>query len=193
MNTRISIEKTEKEESLFEAAYELFLEKGIHDTSINSIVKKAGVAKGTFYLYYENKYDLLEKIILEKSRVVLNEAIERTRKGNYRSFEDEVLAFVDYIIEYLKENKLLLKLMHKNLSWGLYKRASEDYQELHQLYELFEKGYVNTELSRVEIRNRLFMIIELTGSVSYSAIILREPADIDSIKDSLFNAIRKII
>ena len=45
---------TVRERALYLAAYELFTEKGITETAISDIVKKAGVAKGTFYTYFEN-------------------------------------------------------------------------------------------------------------------------------------------
>lgn len=187
------IKKNTKEESLFNAAYELFIDKGIHETSISSIAKKAGVGKGTFYLYFENKYDILDRIILEKSKNVLIEALNESKVREYSSFEEEVLGFIDAIIGYLKENRLLLKLMHKNLSWALLRKAYEDYEEIHEIYSLFERGYRNTKLSKEEIKNRLFIVIELTGSVCYSSIILNEPDNIDNIKALLFESIEKLL
>ena len=47
--------KQQKLEALYENAYELFLNHGIEKTSISDIAKKAGVAKGTFYLYFTDK------------------------------------------------------------------------------------------------------------------------------------------
>lgn len=55
-----------KEEELFLAAYDLFLKNGIEKTSIDDITKNARVAKGTFYLYFSDKYDILNKLILQK-------------------------------------------------------------------------------------------------------------------------------
>ena len=43
---------------LYDAAYELFTSNGVHNTVIDDIVKSAGVAKGTFYLYCKDKYSL---------------------------------------------------------------------------------------------------------------------------------------
>lgn len=67
-----------KEKKLYEAAYELFITKGINDTSIDDIVKKAGVAKGTFYLYFKNKYDIIDRIIIKKSLGIIKEALKYT-------------------------------------------------------------------------------------------------------------------
>lgn len=193
MVSKVEKNKREKENSLFQAGYDLFTTKGIHDTAISDIVKQAGVAKGTFYLYFRDKYDLMDRIVLHKSAQVLCEAIKYNKLMEFEDFEDEVLSFVDYIIEYFKKDKLLLKLIYKNLSWGTFKKAYNDFEEIHDIYIMFEREYKNSQLSETEIRNLLFIIIELTGSVCYSAIILEEPSNIDEIKPTLFETIKKII
>lgn len=55
---KIDENKRKKKEALFNTAYELFTTKGITSTTISDIVEKAEVAKGTFYLYFTNKYDI---------------------------------------------------------------------------------------------------------------------------------------
>ena len=47
---RLDEKKKKKREDLLNATYELFTSKGVFDTSISDIVKKANMAKGTFYL-----------------------------------------------------------------------------------------------------------------------------------------------
>ena len=51
---RVEENKKKKKEALFRTAYELFTTKGINSTAISDIVEKAGVAKGTFYLYFKD-------------------------------------------------------------------------------------------------------------------------------------------
>ena len=55
---KIEEKKKRKKETLFNTAYELFTTKGILGTTVSDIVEKAGVAKGTFYLYFKDKYDI---------------------------------------------------------------------------------------------------------------------------------------
>ena len=47
---KIEEKKFQKLNALLKSSYELFITKGISQTSIHDIVQKAGVAKGTFYL-----------------------------------------------------------------------------------------------------------------------------------------------
>ena len=75
-NDKISFAKKKKqlkEKELFSSAFDLFLEQGIEKTSIDDIAKNAGVAKGTFYLYFSDKYDILNKLILQKSNEIISE------------------------------------------------------------------------------------------------------------------------
>lgn len=193
MVSKIEANKRKKEMSLYTAAYDLFMEKGIKDTAISDIVKKAGVAKGTFYLYFKDKYDVLDKIILNKSTKVLSEAIKETKLKTFENFSDELLYFINYIVEFFKEENLMLKLIHKNLSWGVYKKARKDYKEVDDLYSMFQREYVDTDMSEEDVEKLLFIIVDLVGSVCYSSIILNEPASIDEMKSILFSSIRKIL
>lgn len=188
--------KLEKKKNLMDVAYELFTTKGINDTYISEITKKAGVAKGTFYLYFNDKYHLKHLIILNKSSLVLKEAIEASNKKFFDDLSDEVIFFIDYIINYLKEDKKLLKLIYKNLTWGLYKKAllnGNDYQEMNDIYYHFVKKLKQKQNITLDAEKLLFLIIELTSGVCYSSIILEEPAPIEAMKPILFESIKKLL
>ena len=53
------IDKGEKRSDIALSAIHLFCEKGIQQTSIDEIAKSAGVAKGTIYLYFKNKEEIV--------------------------------------------------------------------------------------------------------------------------------------
>lgn len=53
------IDKDEKRCDIALSSIKLFCEKGIQQTSINEIAKSAGVAKGTIYLYFKNKEEIV--------------------------------------------------------------------------------------------------------------------------------------
>jgi TetR/AcrR family fatty acid metabolism transcriptional regulator len=52
-----------RESELLIAAARVFGDKGFHDTKISDIVSRAGVAQGTFYLYFKNKNDIFFHLI----------------------------------------------------------------------------------------------------------------------------------
>lgn len=197
--SKLAEKKTAKKDDLYNAAYELFTNKGIHNTVIDEIVKKAGVAKGTFYLYFKDKYDILDMIIIKKSSTVLKEAIKATQEemsNKTHDLDDVVIFFIDYLIEYFRKNKSLLKLIYKNLPWGIYRKAIADpghYKEMKSIMDVFIENYKDEEMSTENMEKILYSIIELTSSTCYSAIVLEEPYTIDEMKPVLFKIIKKIL
>ena len=72
---KLDANKKQKETSLLDTAFNLFTTKGLTKTSISDIVSNAGVAKGTFYLYFKDKYDLRNRLISHKSSQLFKQAL----------------------------------------------------------------------------------------------------------------------
>ncbi|SHH49828.1 TetR/AcrR family transcriptional regulator [Clostridium grantii] len=199
--SKTSENKKNKRDNLFEAADQLFSTKGINDTVIDDIVKKAGVAKGTFYLYFKNKYDIIERLTVRKSMRILKNSMEKLDKyleENPIEFSEQILMYIDFIIEELRKDKKTLKLIYKNLSWGFFKKVIsekdvEHSEEVKKILDTFIDYLDSYGIEEKEAIITLFMIIELTGSICYSSIILNEPYGIDDMKPYLFKSIKRIL
>lgn len=63
-----------RRDELMQAGLMLFSAKGYHDTKVSDIVREAGVAQGTFYLYFESKADLFTAL-LDKFIALITEAV----------------------------------------------------------------------------------------------------------------------
>lgn len=199
--SKIEANKNQKLNSLLSTAFQLFTTQGVAKTSIAEISQKAGIAKGTFYLYFKDKYDIRNRLISHESSKLFKNATaaleEYTKKSKTRElpFDDKIIFIVDHIINELNDNKTLLNFISKNLSWGIFKEAltnhvaAEDINFRDVFYQMVEEE--QNAIEKPEIM--LFLIIELVSSVCYSAILYNEPADIQTIKPYLFQAIRDII
>ena len=55
---KLEANKQQKLTSLLNTAFNLFTTQGVTKTSIAEISQKAGIAKGTFYLYFKDKYHM---------------------------------------------------------------------------------------------------------------------------------------
>ncbi len=55
--------KAERPQELLQAALDLFVEHGFAATRIDDVAQRAGVSKGTLYLYYASKVELLKAVI----------------------------------------------------------------------------------------------------------------------------------
>ena len=120
---KVEDNKKKKQNTLLKTAFELFTSKGIQKTSISDIVNKAGVAKGTFYLYFTDKYDIRDKLVAHKSSELFRHAYQKLLASDLTDFFDRVIFLVDHIIDELSDNKILLDFISKNLSWRIFKRS----------------------------------------------------------------------
>ena len=205
---KLESNKLQKRTSLLNTAFNLFTTKGVSKTSIAEISKNAGIAKGTFYLYFKDKYDIRNKLVSYKTKelfyrayksVLEHEAANLTQhclKNNLTlGFEDKIIFIADHIINALNEDKTLLTFISKNLSWGIFREAltsniaEDDVNFKDVFYSMIDCA--EYEIEEPEIM--LFLITELVSSTCYSAILYEEPANIETIKPYLFTTIRGII
>ncbi len=191
-------ETENKENRLLNTAFKLFTEKGIKNTSIQDIVDNAEVGKGTFYLYFKDKYEIRDILIEKKSQKLFHDALNALRKTNIKDLTDQVIFIIDYIIDELKKKPLLLSFISKNLSWGIYTKTVQklyDNQDIEEdsIFTLFQKGIKDNNIQLKNPEVTLFMIIELVSSTCFSSISYEQPLPIDEYKEYLFDTIRKLI
>ncbi|GIN41921.1 MULTISPECIES: TetR family transcriptional regulator [Heyndrickxia] len=97
----------EKYDKILQAAIQVISEKGYENTSISDIVKSAGIAQGTFYLYFPSKSSLIPAIAdhlltitFEKMKLVVSDqdsfwiVLEKVIRTTFETTED----FKDIII-----------------------------------------------------------------------------------------------
>ncbi|WP_026510579.1 MULTISPECIES: TetR/AcrR family transcriptional regulator [unclassified Butyrivibrio] len=185
-----------KFDSLLNTSFELFTSKGINQTSISDIVKKAGVAKGTFYLYFKDKYDIRNRLIARKSNQLFGIAYEQLLNENLTTVEDKIIFMMKHILLELSNNHMLLSLIYKDLSWALFKEAmtnnTPDDSErdflgiITEMFKESEVKYRNPELM-------MFIIVEMVSSAGYSSIIYKQPQPLEDLLPELEYAVRGIM
>lgn len=183
-----------KKAEIMEAALKVFKKKGPDKASVREIMAESGFGLGTFYLYYTDKNDLKEKIVLDKAMDIIIKA-EENCVG-----EDPVeryISFVDYIIDYLIANPFELDLLSNNITWALYTKIEHDerlseadstLQFILSKYEnLFSQSYSESQQLYI-----LAMTFDIMMSTCKSALMKDSTLSIDEMKPVLFAVIRKI-
>jgi AcrR family transcriptional regulator len=190
--------KAEKEEKLLNEGFKLFTTKGFINTSIQDIVNKANVAKGTFYLYFKDKYQLRDVLITKKARKLFNDALTSLNNNYIEDFSDQIIYIINYVIDELNKDPLLLQFISKDLGWGVFNKTllnlySISEEEENGMYDLFIKGVEKNNLKLANPRATLFMIIELVSSTIFTSILYNEPLPIKEYKPILYNQIRNML
>ena len=188
---KVTENKQQKERSLLNTAFQLFTSKGIAKTSISDIAQQAGIAKGTFYLYFRDKYDLQERLIVHKAEVLFRHAIAAVQNQGSMDPEEQIIALLDDILTQMQRDPRLLRFINKNLSWAVFRRAMDksnvDY--LCEVKRILSSGGQQWQ----EQELMLYTIIELVGAASYSVVLDQDPVDLERYKPWLFRAVRAIM
>ncbi|MBP5385433.1 MAG: TetR/AcrR family transcriptional regulator [Lachnospiraceae bacterium] len=187
--------KQQKRDALLNTAFSLFTTKGLHNTSISDIVEQAGVAKGTFYLYFKDKYDINNKLVVHRATMLFDAAMARMKEHDLKDCREKLLFIIDDIIDALTENKLLLMFISKNLGLGFFRFTVEnagitEHPTIHNAYQVFVDEIGDTVQ---DPKLMLYLIIELIGGSIYSSILYEQPVSITELKPHLYKTINGII
>lgn len=116
---------------LLDAAEAVFAELGYQDASIVKITGRAGVAQGTFYLYFEGKQQIFEELVGDLNRRVRRAMSAGAERGRTR-LEAERLGFLEFF-RFTAEHPALYRIIRQA------EFASP--QALHEHYERIARGY----------------------------------------------------
>ncbi len=112
--------------ALLEAAVAVFTEKGVSSASVDDIVRAAGVAKGTFYLYFSTKDDAVNAVAAWMLEGVADR-VEAIANDPGRSPVERLLAFGDQVGEVGGEpyERDLIEVFHRPENRVLHDRMGE--------------------------------------------------------------------
>jgi AcrR family transcriptional regulator len=141
--------------ALCEVALRLWAERGFDQTPVEAIAREAGIAKGTFYLYFESKGALLLEVLRRNSLVpdvlALIRALETER------LEDAVHGFVRGAWRHLSDHRELLLVVLREIP-----------THLAQAREAVERVLVPTNLA---LASHLELRIEPRPAGQFSPVI----------------------
>ena len=193
--SKVDHNKQQKRNSLLDSAFSLFIRNGFSKTSISDIVNAAGVAKGTFYLYFKDKYDIRNHLISHKaSQVFLAAYTELQKHEDIVDFEDQVVFIIDNILNQFSENHSLVMLISKHLSWGFFTNSLIETpdKDVPAVYTIYQELLARSSHTYRDPELMMYMILELVSGVSYNTILYEQPLPLEKIKEPLYKVLRSI-
>lgn len=119
----------DKREKIIKAAIEVFKEKGIEKTKISDIVKLAGIAQGTYYLYFPSKLSVMPaiaEVMVEKTIAAVKEEVQ-----DDTAFSARLAQVVDAIFMITRDYREILALIYAGLA------STEHIKEWETVYKPF--------------------------------------------------------
>jgi AcrR family transcriptional regulator len=125
---------------LLESAEQVFAELGYHEASIVKITEAAGVAQGTFYLYFASKKEIFDELVRDLNRRVRHAMKESSSQGTTR-LQSEVLGF-DAYFRFTSEHPALYRIIRQA------EFVSPEMLRYH--YDRLSEGYIEALEASVE-------------------------------------------
>jgi len=108
----------ERPQQIIDAALAIFGERGLAAARLEDIAKRAGLSKGTIYLYFPNKEELFREVIRQTIIAQIERAERELATATQQSASDTLTQFVRGYWGYLRSPKFaaLFRLIHAELS-----------------------------------------------------------------------------
>lgn len=106
--------KIQKRKKIIDKAWELFIKNGYEETKVEDITKELGISKGSFYIYFATKDELLYEILEKIKKKIINVlgAIDVSQQPD-KVLEDYVIAKMNNAVQLL--NNMRLNIVQKNV------------------------------------------------------------------------------
>lgn len=160
----------QRKKNVIDSALQLFVEKGFHNTSIQDILDRAKISKGTFYNYFPSKNECF-MAILEQSRYEANLRRHEMLLGRDLADERILIEQITVLMQINKEQNLI------PLFEGIFQSNDTELQSMLARYRLHEVEWVSNRFVDVfgeEARPYTFeMTITFFGMIQHLSMTYR--------------------
>ena len=129
IRARSKAEKSDRRRKILDTATNLVLEGSLEDLSIATLARRSGIAKGTIYLYFETKFDVIDHLLLDSLVSWSNMMVEQIH-GEITDTE-----FTDLFWSCTRSNQLTMMLTNVISARGLYSQPAAKIHEFQLVRE----------------------------------------------------------
>ncbi len=155
----------EKKSKIIQAGFELFCDKGYHNTNTTEIAERAGVSTGTVYSYFKDKKDIYVasfQNFLDSHLGPLVEELENTPKPI------DIKEFVDKCIEMFKNLYINSKRIVNEL--GIMQQTDQDIMQYFATYEdillsAFVKALDSPNVNQQNLDEKMYLLYQLADMI----------------------------
>ncbi len=101
-----------KRKLIFKAALKVFSEEGFHRATMDKIAATSGVGKGSLYRYFKSKEELLDSLLEEEYRSIVNNIADIFNRNN--DIIDGLVEMVQYWVHFINDNPDVYNLIQNS-------------------------------------------------------------------------------
>lgn len=190
-SARAEAQRGLRRETILGAAASLFSQRGYHGTSVADVIDAAGISRGTFYLYFDNKdtlfLELIEQFIQRIMAVI--EVVDPSGENPTAKIYDNVRRVVDVVFD---NRELTVLVLREDV--GLNPEVDEKLQRFYGFVrEMVEGALINgARLGLIRKVNQAIVATALVGAIKevflHHLVIARSQAlSRESVAESLLD------
>jgi AcrR family transcriptional regulator len=163
----------DKQDTLIHAAKKEFSRAPLHEASIANIIKSAGIPRGSFYQYFEDKDDLFYYLLNQLAEKNNRRFISVLNEKNGDLFETFIATF-QFMIEVHRneEHKNFFKNVYLNMNYKHEKTlASNVYEENQKNQFLSTMKLINTSNLNIQDEQELHHVLKILMGVTFQNIV----------------------
>ncbi|MCX7808923.1 MAG: TetR/AcrR family transcriptional regulator [Deltaproteobacteria bacterium] len=136
--------REQRKRALLEVALHVFAERGYHEARISDIVDRAGIARGTFYLYFKSKNAIFHALLDELLARIRENMIGVSLEDGAPPIETQIQQILERVLEVFVSNPALTRIvLHEavGLDQEVDRKLRDFYSRLHSwLKESLDNG-----------------------------------------------------
>lgn len=121
-----------KKQEIFNAAIQLFADKGFNQTSVEEIAKNTGISKGGFYTYFSSKNELMLEMIKEYHNRMTDKV---TAFEHLSPRQNNIAPFIELELEVWIEYQTFFTVLFKEFHPQKDKKIAKELERLRQTLE----------------------------------------------------------
>ena len=173
----------EKKERIISSAIKEFSRVPFEKTSINKIIKDAGISRGSFYMYFEDKYDLANHLF-DITRKYIEEASKRIGISSSGKLDEFILKLHELLYQfYIQENyrKFIFNILSHynrpdNPDIECIKKKRPIYREIDRIYNLIDKNQFENQDEKY-IKDVIELSLNIFSSIVFKTFTLNLDKD----------------
>lgn len=180
----------QKRKRLLEAARLEFSKTDFHEASINRIIKDAEISRGSFYTYFDDKYDLV-RALLEDYFKMIEVHVNRVLESSNGNIFDMFIALFNTTVSYeeIRENMATYESLFRALQVSDTEpksgRVIDEQRHVKHQQEILKR--INRDMLKASTDEDLMALVDLLFIISRKAMIkaLAPGANIEAVRHTL--------
>lgn len=189
---RAKAKRERRRRAVLDTALRVFSDKGYHDTRISDIIEAAGIARGTFYIYFDSKNAIFHELLDLLLEQIRENVVGVDLREGAAPIRDQLLVSVARVLEAFHQNPALARFVLREavgIDAEIDKKLESFYGHLHAwLSDSLENGQRIGLVRQLDTEHVAWCII---GSVKqFLQLVLdrpREELDVDHLSQVILD------